>query len=378
MWSAADYDANPAGGVGGLGLVQLMAPPGDNLADQTNTILDDNIHFYLPGSTQEVTGLQKQQLLGWRGFADATGARFDDGGNPVVAVDGDIRPAPVLLPSPFNARSRVRSKWIDTGSSVRRQLATADNQPRGLVGGEQGPKYDFDGLADSPLYPGYVDYEAVGSSVRIRYPLVDSLGNQPIAELDANSSYLGEPAYRVRLASAVLGTPNQYVQYEAELLNQNGQQLTSFRVVSHDEQELKLDRGLNLLPEAATQLRLRRKFFRITTNGVEGLGGTYPDNGSVSPIANVRIGFALHFDPSSGNANDRFPISEQEFLRDFNDPDIADWLNTYHPGEGLPQFIQWDVLFDMAYAPSLSSTPPSLSPSTPRPTLDFLRIPFKF
>ena len=36
------WDNNAAGGFGGHGVVQLMAPPGTNTQDQTNTVLDDN------------------------------------------------------------------------------------------------------------------------------------------------------------------------------------------------------------------------------------------------------------------------------------------------------------------------------------------------
>ena len=46
MMSGTQYDSNPLGALGGMGIVQLMTPPGDN-SDGTNTVLDDNIEIVL-------------------------------------------------------------------------------------------------------------------------------------------------------------------------------------------------------------------------------------------------------------------------------------------------------------------------------------------
>ena len=43
MVAGTSYDTEPLGGLGGMGIVQLMVPPGENLVDGTNTRLDDNI-----------------------------------------------------------------------------------------------------------------------------------------------------------------------------------------------------------------------------------------------------------------------------------------------------------------------------------------------
>ena len=82
MVAGTSYDTEPLGGLGGMGIVQLMVPPGENLVDGTNTRLDDNIKFFAPGSTNEILGAGKRQLLAWRGFPDATGTFVDDAGNP--------------------------------------------------------------------------------------------------------------------------------------------------------------------------------------------------------------------------------------------------------------------------------------------------------
>ncbi len=163
MVAGTSYDTEPLGGLGGMGIVQLMVPPGENLVDGTNTRLDDNIKFFAPGSTNEILGAGKRQLLAWRGFPDATGTFVDDAGNPtsIGNNEGDIRPAPTLMPVPFNAKSRVRSKWIDTGASQRRALTSVDNQPRGLItagGAQVGPVFEFAGLDVSSVVAGYVDY----------------------------------------------------------------------------------------------------------------------------------------------------------------------------------------------------------------------------
>jgi hypothetical protein len=80
------YDDNPLGGFGGMGLVQLMAPPGDN-SDGTNTALDDNIHVVLP--LNPPAGLTKQTVLGWRGHPNEAGTVFtDDNGVPFTAHEG--------------------------------------------------------------------------------------------------------------------------------------------------------------------------------------------------------------------------------------------------------------------------------------------------
>jgi hypothetical protein len=42
------------------------------------------------------------------------------------------------------------------------------------------------------------------------------------------------------------------------------------------------------------------------------------------------------------------------------------------------QFVQWDILFDTRFRSSPSDSPPVLSPTTPRPQLNFLRLPFRF
>ena len=94
----ASYDVLPAGGFGGLGIIELVTRPGTNNADGTNTVLDDNIQLLQNG--QPLTGATKQRFLAWRGWRNAQGIPVDDFGAPtnIGSNEGDLRPCPVLLP----------------------------------------------------------------------------------------------------------------------------------------------------------------------------------------------------------------------------------------------------------------------------------------
>jgi hypothetical protein len=375
MLPGTTYDENPTGGLGGLGIVQLMVPPGDN-SDGTNTKLDDNIHFHWPGGLSTATPsalmlpVQKRQLLAWRGFAQANGDSVDDTGTPtnIGSNEGDIRPAPVLMPVPFGARSRARSPWLDTGRSQRRPLASPDGQPRAIVvteGAEVGPRYEFAGLRED----GYVDWSPLGTAgVRIEQPT--RVAATPLAAVFANAMFLGQPAYRLQLQTPTLGdVANRWAQHEAELLNASGARLASFRIVQHTAAELLVDTGRELLPEGATHLRVAAKFFAITTRDVEGLPHRVPLGSSTAvPAANLRIGFAFHTDPG-GTGGTRFPAGAQEFVHDLDHGDVLTWLLA-----NRPRYVMWDVTFDLTYNAGIGAVQ-TLRPDVGRPTLQFLRLP---
>jgi hypothetical protein len=371
VMSGTLYDTNPLGGFGGMGIVQLMVPPGDN-SDNTNTALDDNIEVRLPQNPP--AGVNKQSIIGWRGHPNAAGTVFtDDNGVPFVAEEGDIRPAPTLMPVPFNAKSRVRSKWLDTGASQRRALAADDGQPRGLVttgSAQVGPNFQFAGIDAAT---GYVEYQTIGQTgTSISYPTV--VGATAIASTSATATYLGVPCYSVTLASAVLGTQNEYSQFELEMLGPAGSLLGSFRILSHTDSTLLLAPEANVLPANAVQARVQKKLFKIVTSGGEGLGPVYLPTGSSTPIptANVRFGFAFHQEPVSDPLK-RYPLDPKQFIHDMNDTGLQNWIQL----NGAPRYLQWDVTFDASYQVN-GSVPPSLSPESPLPILEFLRIPFTF
>jgi hypothetical protein len=94
----ANFDVTGSGGFGGLGVIQLATIVDGRNADGTNTILDDHVHVLQNGV--RLVGAAKQRYLAWRGFLDASGTRVDDQGRPtnIGANEGDLRPAPALLP----------------------------------------------------------------------------------------------------------------------------------------------------------------------------------------------------------------------------------------------------------------------------------------
>ena len=372
------YDEAPLGGFGGMGIVQLMAPPGESNSDNTNTVLDDNIRLFAGGAEQ--LGQNKIDLLSWRGFPNSFGVGVDDQGQPVNPSgldEGEIRPAPVLLPTPFAGKSRLRSKWIDTGATARRALVADDNLPRGIVeqgGAQAGPNYEWAGVEGDPasVALGYANYEVSQGLARVVYPeVVAPVG---ILNRNANSSYLGQPAYRVTLVSPAMGqVDDRYVQYEAELLNGSGELLGSYRILSHTQNELVLSPESGALQTAASQVRVIAKFFDVVTNGQSGLGGTYA--GSLSgrvPVANIRFGFAFHQNPQDPSAQ-RIPAAAGTYLYDLTDPAVQEQIRQLGAS-----FVQWDLLFDTRFKSVPGDSPPELNPETPLPELQFLRLPFRF
>ncbi len=371
------YDQAPLGGFGGMGIVQLMAPPGVENLDGTNTRLDENIRVLKQGAV--TTGLEKQNLLAWRGFPNALGQGLDDDGDPIVLGpgtendnEGDIRPSPTLLPTPIATTSRLRSRWIDTGASVRRGLAGDDGLPRGIVevnGAQRGPRYEFAGVSPTN---GYANYALQGTSAVTTFPTI--VEATPITSSSASASHLGQPAYRVELAQSAMGTTvDRYSQYEAELLDANDTLLGSFRILTHGDRDMLLATDGGAFPAGAAKARVRAKFFHLATNGVPGLGPTYLGSaGTRVPIANVRIGFAFHQDPSDPTAL-RFPSDPEQFAYNLSDPAVQEQVRLLGAA-----FVQWDVLFDTAFKTAPGDAPPPLSPDTPRPELQFLRLPFRF
>jgi hypothetical protein len=383
------YDSAPLGGFGGMGIVQLMAPPGSN-TDGTNTRLDDNINVFRATVLQ--SGAGKRNLLGWRGFANSLGQGVDDNGTVVTIGDneGDIRPSPILLPAPFGTKSRLRSRWIDTGSTVRRGLLSDDNLPRGIIetgGAVRGPRYEFAGLSDfdgslqtSGGNVGYASFRRQGNTALSKFPEIvpaSSLLAQPVA-----TTYQGDAAYVIDLASPAAGlgtTADRYTGYEVEVryvVPNSSPQTTAierFRIVSHTDRQLIVASDGRTMPAGVLDVRVLAEFFEMITNGVRGPGQTYLGaNGQRVPVANVRIGFAFHQDPASLTAQ-RFPANANEYVYNLDDPAVQSQIRALGAA-----FIQWDILFDTGFKELAGDVPPALSPDTPRPELRMLRLPYRF
>ncbi len=94
------YTNRATGGFGGMGIIQIMSPLGNN-SDGTNTYLDDSITIVQNGVPLQ--GAEKQRYLGWEGWEGPAGVRVDDNGTPIglSGGTGDMRPAPVLQPLVF-------------------------------------------------------------------------------------------------------------------------------------------------------------------------------------------------------------------------------------------------------------------------------------
>jgi hypothetical protein len=195
-----------------------------------------------------------------------------------------------------------------------------------------------------------------------------------ILTFDANATFQGRPAYRVDLTAPALGTvADRYSQYEAEVLSSVDVQVGSFRILSHSDRQLVLATESGAFPANAAKLRVRAKFFDVVTNGSPGLGPTYlGSTGSRVPVANVRIGFAFHQNPQSSTAL-RFPSNPNEYAYNLGDPAVQEQIRALGAA-----FVQWDILFDCAFKVLPADAPPALSPDTPRPVLNYLRLPYRF
>ena len=377
-WSET-YDSAPLGGFGGMGIVQLMVPPGDQATTfyNTNTILDDNIRVFAQGAL--LAGALKQARLAWAGFPNSFGQGVDDSGTVInpnnVDNEGDIRPAPILLPTAFSSRTRVRSRWIDTGATPRRPLIAPDELPRGIVTSSTvmaGPTYEWAGVISDPqsFAVGYADFAVDQGVTSVSYPtVVPATG---ILSTNTNSTYLARPAYRVQLTQSTLGqTVDRWSQYEAEFLDTAGDLVGSHRILSHTANELVLSPEGGALSAEATQVRVMAKFFDVITDGNPGLGSTYvSSNGARIPVANIRFGFAFHQDPQDPNAT-RYPATG--FAYDLSDPQVQEEIRSLGAA-----FVKWDILFNTGFQTSPQDGPPSLNPETPRPELQYLRLPYRF
>jgi hypothetical protein len=416
--TAQRMNGRPCGGFGGLGLIQLMAPPGPNPGedDQTNTILDDSIDIIDPITLAKIEGVDKMRFLAWRGTVDPGGVpRDDDGVEVIIGKDeGDIRPTPILMPAPYGTRSRIRSSWIDLGAANRRMTALGgDGSPRGVAqtgaftpGDPFGPQPEFSavnfGDMENDPIAGYVKTrDGAVTGVDVDYPAVTGAIDMPFASLSNVSYAVGDnPAnyykgnkqfMKVALSSpnTTLGAlPLRYSHYFA-FVTENGSRLTGdFRVLGHDDQTIYLSSEGGTLPDMVASpsrqlnITLTSKLFSVFTNGIEGFPQSFigrqaqPGLGVQVPRANIRIGFAFHQDPADPNAS-RFPAlgsGKQTFF--------ADWGNTtklQELYEGGYRYVMYDVLFNTQYQES--STFPntnSLGPDTPRPELRRLVLPYRY
>ncbi len=431
--SAASFDFNPIGGFGGLGLVQLMAPAGDNLpvaqsGDGTNTRLDDHVFFYPddarldrglvsdnPNLAGAMVGSDKIRFLGWRGLIDERGVGRDDQGNVVVLPhsnhgEGDIRPSPVLLPSPFGALSRVRSRWLDTGATARRADRTgSDGTARTLVERidpldpsnpftnlRAGPTWLFAGTFGGAQEPkGYVAYQQTSTGIARRVPEVLPVA-VAVASIVSDVTWRGTAAHRVELSasSAILGqNAGRYVGYRASLRGRFGEALDSYRILWHDDRALVLAAEGPLAVAAALVVQVQVVADLIGFDGGHGgdFGGVRVERGRNVPLANARVGFAFHTNPNrprlvGGLDLNRWPREPNTFLfeLDLSRPDVLRQVRDLGKTLGVtdgPTWVQYDVTFNTAFSEGAAGQVDPTRPASvrgPRPSLRWLVLPVQF
>ncbi|MCA8941195.1 MAG: hypothetical protein KDB80_01430 [Planctomycetes bacterium] len=356
-----------SGGFGGMGIVQILVPPGED-DDGTGSFVDDNITFTNNGSP--VGTNTKIELIAWRGWPDEEGVRRDDIGRSIatdlgIDDDGDIRPAPILLPLPFGPTSRAQSRWIDLGAVAREPGNSGPNVVN--VAPPPQPDFEFDGLLTSGDDAGYVEWSGGVQSVP------EVLAPVAFSDLRTDQVAAGQSAYRVRVTSGALGVQpnNRYAHYRAEFVDDNGNRLTDLRILAHERIAGGSDSYVYfeptaVFPAAATRLRILAKFFALETDGQQGLGPL--DAGR--PRSNVRIGFAFHADPNASDPSERFPVTG--FSANVNGP--GGLLEQMSAVGKRAVLVKWDILFDQRFGQP--SAP--LVPSMPSQTLDYLVLPFRF
>ncbi len=389
-----DIGDQPVGGFGGNGVVQLLTPS-SNDADSTGSFFDDNIYFYNTNGDLDAGNpapvADKVRYLGWRGYRDDAGARINDRGVVINVPNngfgmGDIKPPPILLPLPYGPKTRVRSRLIDMGRVDREPTNVPQGvraiTERGNQGGDpftnlmRGPTYLFAGTSSDDASPtkGYVAYDDNGVAT---FPAVAG-SESPVAQIDTAATFNGRPSFRVTLAqaSALLGQiPGRYTGYMAQLLS-GTTQVAEYRVLGHDDRNIHLDARAGALPAATVStIRLAAKFFQVETDGVPGLGPTISRNGRRVPRGNTQIGFAFYRDPRDPAT--RYPATGFEYGLSLDRPELLRQIR-----DGRYRYVQYDVVFNMLFTEDNSTgnidTTRTLTPSTPRPALRELALPFQF
>jgi hypothetical protein len=383
------------GGFGGLGLVQLMAPPGNN-ADGTNTVLDDNINFYANNTDADArvnafTGAQKQSLIGWRGWRTGLGsnaAGVDDSGTVfnLNRAAGDIRPNPILLPAPFGGLSRARSRWVDLGQAPRTASPALNGEGQVVViPGEDppGPDFELPGLGSTSLFgdvssDGYLRYEISGVRAVPKLDIAATGGVTP-GSIAAVDEILGVPAFTLTPSAPLTDVAeDRYSNYRLRLLDAQSSSLGEYRILQHTTDRIDFAQDGGTLPAGATSFEIVARFVSVRTGDVADFGATYvPSPGVRAPLQNVRIGFAFTTNPIGG---DRWPADQDEFEHNLdlatNRP-FADWLQA-----NRPRFVQYDVLFNRRFIPDASvdnvNSELAVDLALPPQEIDYLVLPYRF
>lgn len=381
------------GGFGGMGLIQLHVPPGDD-ADGSGCAFDDHIRFFdvdANGSPFEVTPARKTALLGWRGWAQPDGTRVDDRGRVLARLEGegDLRPSPILLPLPFDTVTRARSRWIDLGVVARRRVDQAPgpgvpgvvvadprNAPRPDLGD---PQFGFADVHAAGPHAGFLTWDQSGEH-RPAVVTIDGIEERAVLAARTGTSFDGRPSYRVDLDATLGAERDRYAGYRLLLIGRFGERRGEFRILAHDGTSVELEPD-GAFPASGIRARVIARFAGVLNNGSATLGRTRSGSppGAREPRANLRIGFAFTSDPHADPVTQRWPAWDgrglPNFATDLRAPAFLDWLRT-HP----VRFVQWDVTlyrdFDASQPTHRARVPLDAVP--PALELDWLVLPFRF
>ncbi|MFQ5504225.1 MAG: Ig-like domain-containing protein [Planctomycetota bacterium] len=374
--ASAHQGAPNRGGFGGLGVVQLMTPPGNDKLDGTNTVQDDNI-FIRNSSGNLLKGKAKTDYI----------------------FSGDIRPDPLLMPVPFSRYSQMITRWINTGATIRREADSAAAGGARSVNrklGKSGPEYFFSGTiwdAQDPAQGYLLTDPGTGR-------LIDKVAVKAkiVSKQASAASVRGQAVHVVNLEGTPLPDTKSgawsYENYRARL-TQEGRKILEYRIVGHTTSTLFLDARDGPLAEDVDAVEVLPKFYEVFTGLgnklTEGLGPVYTRKvGTVTqviPKANVQIGWAFHLDPSepdlflSNNVlmdRNRIPqaVADYVFDLDLDNATRRSAIRDLHY-----RFVQMQVRFNLNYNPKDPDNTPGdnpVGPRTERPRLMFIRFPYRF
>ncbi len=308
-----------------------------------------------------------------------------DPARDAVFPKGQVKPSPILLPAPYGALSRARTRWIYTGATARQ---SRDPQaPRYLdpsaAGGKGGPEYKFAGLIPSGPDAGYLDYRGR------RTTWGALLGSFHVPTLLEGKIQKARPAGKdsffhvVEFSEQASLEDNSLAGALFQVVRGGAVVTAQWRVAGNTNKALYLDPASG--PAFSSSLagvpfRVQALYFDVWSGPNPGLPLVRKGN-LVLPTQNVRIGFAAcsGFD-EKGNPLHRYP--RKGFAFDLQDPKEREKFWKDSKGGILPRpYLMIDILFNLSYDPADPAHPAGTMEEirkAPRLELRSLFVPFRF